>query len=220
MKKRVLLSCGLAFMAALGGFCVHAAAPGAGPAASWTDWRWGVRQDFDLPGSRLTQQPFEADTSPAQAARRLVGRRDMAFERLMVVDGGIVLSGMRGGAHWFGWLRSGPRGTRGMVSVLTPLPAVRLDAGDDMPEGARPLVRVAQREGQARLVTSAYVYSATAASPEAAIRRSLARAGWQPTEASWPGAEAWRRPGTLLQVRVQPQGMHSIIWTWRREEAQ
>jgi len=215
--RLIRLSRGLVLVLTLTSLCAHAGALTTGPGDAWPGWRWGPRQDVDLPGVRLTQHPFEADSPPAQSARRLAGLRDMVFDRLAIIEGGIVLSGVRDGAHWFGWLRPGARGTRGMVSVLTPIPTSGQGAGVPLPAGVRALTRVTQREGAARLTIASHAHPDEAAGLRPAIRRLLVHDGWRPAEAGWPGGEAWRRPGAFLQVRIQPQGSHSIIWTWYRE---
>ena len=273
--RHAALCCGLALAWALGAPMVRAAAPEILPEGSWTGWRWGTQQDFGLPGARLARRSFEADPPPAEAARRLAEHHGMAFDRLMVIDGGIVLSGLREGAHWLGWLHSatrasGGRGTRGMISVLAPapMPASGFDAGAHLPAGARPLVQVTQQDGTAGLTISGHevpgsgrgfprgsgqvipmpgggfpvrdhepaaedrrfpasghglwgpghASSSAAAALWTGIGRSLARAGWQPAEATWPGGVAWRRQRALLQMRLQVLEARSIVWIWHREE--
>ncbi|MER1968081.1 hypothetical protein [Castellaniella sp. GW247-6E4] len=211
---------GLMLAWVLGGPAVHAVPLGGVSQEAWTSWNWGVQQDFSLPGARLAQRPFEAGSPPAQAARRLVRQGGMPFDRLMAVNGGIVLSGLREGAHWFGWLRPGPRGTQGILSVLTPASASHagFDAGVHVPGGARLVARVVQHEGSARVTISGYEHPGEAAGLRAGIAQSLARAGWHSAEATWPGGEAWRRPAAFLQMRLQVHGAHSIIWLWHRKE--
>lgn len=184
-----------------------------------TGWRWETPRYVDLPGARLSQQSFQASWGPAQAARWLVARPETPFDRLTIVQGHIMLSGLRDGAHWLAWLRAGVHGaTQGLVSVLRPGAGIARPPGIVLPEGLTPLTWISQRDGRATLTLSSHQYPGSAAVLGASTRQSLSRAGWHAAETVWPGGEAWQRRGASLHFRVRSQDGRSILWTLYRDE--
>lgn len=182
-------------------------------------WRWETPRYFDLPGARLSQQSFHASQAPAQAARWLVARPETPFDRLSIVHGHMMLSGLRDGTHWLAWLRTSTHGaTQGLVSVLRPGAGIDRPSGIVLPEGLAPLTRISQRDGRATLTLSSHQHPGSAAVLGASTRQSLSRAGWHAAETLWPGGEAWQRRGASLHFRVRPQGGRSVLWTLHRDE--
>lgn len=215
--KTLLLSGGLVLLLGLGGHVSHAAPPIIMGSALVDGWQWAVSQSFDLPGARLSQQSFQTDDSPAQAARRIVARPDTVFDRLSIIRGHIVLSGLQDGAHWLAWLRASARGTRGMLSVLRPASADGIRLAVPLPEGVIPLTQVFQQEGKTSFSLSSHEYLGMPDHLQTAARHALRRAGWHPAESVWPDAEAWRYRGASLHLGVRRQDGRSILWTLVRD---
>ncbi len=75
--------------------------------------RWSVMVN----GQRLTIESFTSAMSPDIAARELA-RTNKAYERFIVADGRIFLTGVASGAHWLAQIHGHPDGAQGYVSAL------------------------------------------------------------------------------------------------------
>lgn len=124
-------------------------------AIQW-DEPWHVSSN----GQRLSIETFASGMQPDAVVQEIV-RHNMAYQRYLVADGRVLLSGVSSAAHWLAEVRGHPEGTHGYVSALyfdaaraggTSLAALThgglpVEAADD---GLRPM-QVFEFEASARL---------------------------------------------------------------------
>lgn len=89
-----------------------AAAPPCAAAIEW-DLPWEVKVN----GQRLSVEMFTS-RMPPDAVMRDITRRNAAYERYLVADGRILLTGVARGTHWLAEIHGHPQGTHGYVSAL------------------------------------------------------------------------------------------------------
>ncbi|HUH39776.1 MAG TPA: hypothetical protein VL024_02785 [Castellaniella sp.] len=216
MKARILM---LSCLCSLAMHVGDAAASDNTPPPKVPGWHWAWSHTATFNGARIEQYAFQLAAAPVQAARQLLDHADFAFDRLMIVRGDLVLSGLHRGQHWLAWLRADRRGTHGLLSVLTPqLAGVQgFDAAGYLPHRRPALIHSTQYEAGKRLSLSAYEQGPDVAMLQSHLGLGLDRAGWRTTTSTWPGGHAWRRAGEMLQWRVQRDGVRSVIWFWHEQ---
>ena len=79
------------------------------------DWEgsWDVR----VKGQRLSVENFTSRMPPIATAHELA-RLGTTYERIIIADGRILLSGLVSGAHWLAEIQWHPDGAQGYVSAL------------------------------------------------------------------------------------------------------
>lgn len=88
-------------------------APALGAAAIQWDAPWQVRSN----GQHLSVETFSSSLPPDVVAREL-SRRNGAYQRYLVGDGRILLSGIKPGEHWLAEIQGRSAGSQGYVSAL------------------------------------------------------------------------------------------------------
>lgn len=78
---------------------------------------WEAQWSTVLQGQRIAFETFSSPTPPDAAAQELA-RKNKAFERYIVADGRILLSGIEAGVHWLAEVKGHPDGSHGYVSAL------------------------------------------------------------------------------------------------------
>lgn len=97
--------------------------PGGPVAAIVWDDAWTVM----LNGRRLSVETFVSSKPPAAVAKHFA-HADERYERFLVADGRILLSGAAAGVHWVAEVSGHPDGAQGYVSALYFDPSRRNDA--------------------------------------------------------------------------------------------
>lgn len=78
---------------------------------------WDPAWEVTVNGQRLSVETFTTRWAP-DAAMRALAHKNAVYERYVVADGRILLSGMGKGAHWLAEVQGQPNGAHGYVSAL------------------------------------------------------------------------------------------------------
>lgn len=78
---------------------------------------WDDAWTVTLNGRRLSVETFVSSKPPAAVVKRLA-HDDGRYERFLVADGRILLSGVAAGVHWVAEVSGHPDGAQGYVSAL------------------------------------------------------------------------------------------------------
>lgn len=87
------------------------------PAPAAAAIAWDGAWDVTVNGQRLSVESFRSRYTVDAAAQALM-RENAAWERFMVADGRLFMSGVDSGVHWLAEVRSHPEGSEGYVSAL------------------------------------------------------------------------------------------------------
>ncbi|NYT23630.1 hypothetical protein H0A73_08445 [Alcaligenaceae bacterium] len=114
MRTHSCIACyfGAAVLGRLSGVLLLAAVPFCHANLAW-DSAWSVK----LNGQLLSVETFTSRLTPDAAAQALA-RLNGAYERYVVADGRILLSGLADGRHWLAEIHGRSDGAQGYVSAL------------------------------------------------------------------------------------------------------
>lgn len=87
------------------------------PAAAAAGIVWEQEWELRVNGQQLSVKTFASSLSPEAVARQLV-QADRGYERYLVAQGRILLSGMTSGQHHLADVQASPGGSHGYVSTL------------------------------------------------------------------------------------------------------
>lgn len=87
------------------------------PSLSEAGIRWDDPWRVSANGQELSVETFESPNTVDLVVQELV-RANNAYQRYLVADGRILLSGVDGGAHWLAEVRGHAQGAQGYVSAL------------------------------------------------------------------------------------------------------
>lgn len=184
-------------------------------------WSWRVPQETDLPGVRLRSQMFHSTLALDEAARQMAAFPGGPFDRLVIINGAVLLSGLEGDRHWLAELRGGPGGVSGNVSSLAlnraPDP---FDSASFAPPGAQRVFMAETRSGSfTALIGYRWVGSPKAAA--AFVAQALNDADWR---TSCQNAQAalseglicdWqRKDGSAVSVQLNKRSDATILTFW------
>ena len=210
--RRPVRSALLAGVLSLYGGCAIAIIP-EWPQAGWV---WAQEQTADLSGVRLFQRELSAPLEPAEVARTLAARLPQ-LDRLVILKGQILLSGLDPTHHWLAQVDSDVMGARAVISAMTVEPTRAqhedFDSAPYMPGDARRLFNHVQILDGQRIVQVLYESVRNRFALLAQMRRTLLQAGWH-DEGVMTGDEAqyWQRVGERLHLRVYERGRGSVLW--------
>lgn len=191
------------------------------PAWPQAGWVWTEERRADLSGIHLFEREVSAPLAPAQVARTLSVRWPQ-FNRLMVLDGQILLAGLDASHHWLARIERTPMGARAMVSAMA-TQAVDGERGEfnaalyataDMRlEFSHARIQDGQRVTQALYASGRSLSVLTRQ-----VAYVLSRAGWSMQGGeSGGGTGLWRRASEQLDVSVQGYASGSLWWLQHRE---
>lgn len=179
-------------------------------------WVWAEEQIANLSGIRVFQRELSAPSAPAEMARALSVRLPQ-LNRLMVLDGQILLSGLGEAHHWLARIERNAGGARAMISALALQMADQRSGSFDpapyVPADARLRFSHAQTQDGQRITQALYESDRVSSVLTSLVERALSREGWQRQE-SLPGegSRVWRRAQALLRVSVQERLPGSVLW--------
>lgn len=87
------------------------------PSVCRADIHWDPPWQVSVNGQRLSVESFSSPRSPDVVMRELA-RSNGAYQRYLVGDGRILLSGVGKGRHWLAEIQGRPQGAQGYVSAL------------------------------------------------------------------------------------------------------
>lgn len=179
-------------------------------------WVWTHEQAADLSGIRLFQRGLSAPLRPAEVAQTLAARLPQ-FDRLVVLEGQILLSGLDRTHHWLAQVERDVMGARAVISAMM-VDSVHaqheeFDPVPYVPGDARLLFNHAQTLGGQRIAQVLYESVRNRFVLLAQMRRLLLQAGWH-GEGIMTGDEVqyWKRVGERLHLRVYERGRGSVLW--------
>lgn len=199
---------------------------GGGVAAMIPDWPqsgwvWAEEQSSDLSGARLFQRELSVPLPPAALAR-VLSKRLPQFNRLMVLDQQILLSGLDGTHHWMARIARDAAGARAMISALA-LEAVELghekfDPALYVPAESRLQFSHAQTLDGQRVVQVIYESVRSPSVLVQQVERALLQAGWHRQQGlQVEEGLLWRRAGERVHVRAHEQAGGSVLWLQHQE---
>lgn len=202
----------LASLLSLYGGCVLAMIPD-WPQAGWV---WEQEQSADLSGIHVFQRELSAPIEPAEVARVLAVRLPQ-FDRLMVLDGQILLSGLDQTHHWLARVGRDAQGARAMISAMTvgasTVQRSEFDPALYVPGDMQPQFSHAQTLGGQRVVQVLYESSRNRLGLILQVRRALLQAGWRNEDiVPGEGAQHWQRIGERLYIRIYERTRGSVLW--------
>ncbi|MBV6271675.1 hypothetical protein KVP09_01905 [Alcaligenaceae bacterium CGII-47] len=184
-------------------------------------WAWAEEQSSDLSGLRLFQRELSAPLAPAEVARTLSARLPQ-LNRLVVLDGQILLSGVDETHHWLARVRRDAEGTRAVVSALAlevaDLQYGKFDAALYVPADSRlQLNHVQGSEGQ-RIAQTVYESDRSPSALIQQVGHALSQAGWHRQNAiQKDGGLLWRRANEQVHIYVFKRMGSSVLWLQHRE---
>lgn len=108
------------------------------------DVNWEHPWEVRMNGRLLAVQSFSSHLTPEAVARSLLGQKDKGYERYLLSEGQILLSGIRSGKHHMANIQAAAGGSQGYVSTLwfTEVGASRWSAADHRRTRALPNAQV------------------------------------------------------------------------------
>lgn len=179
-------------------------------------WIWAQEQTAELSGIRLFQRELSAPSEPAEVARTLATRLPQ-LDRLMILNGQILLSGLDRTHHWLAHIEGNTTGARAVVSAMTVESAhtkrTEFDLAPYVPGDARQLFNHVQIQDGQRIVQALYESARNRFGLLAQMRRALLKAGWHGDGLMVRGEVQYRRRvGERLDLRVYEREGGSVLW--------
>lgn len=181
-------------------------------------WVWSEESALHVSGVRMAQRRWRASVSQAQAARRL-SEHFKFLDRMLILDGRIVLSGLVAERHWLAEILQHPAGSHGVISVLDAraVPSLGFDFSSYLPRGTHSVFRNVEALDNKNITRAAFRSDL----PEAALlqhfRHVLSDAGWR-HEAGPGGTLRWWRGKAQLDVQVLPNPTGAQLWLHHVQE--
>lgn len=211
MRRRAILVLFAGLLSLQGGYAVAMI-----PEWPQRGWVWAQEQTSDLSGVRLFQREVFAPLVPAEVARTLVARLPQ-FDRLMVLDGQILLSGLDRTHHWLARVEREADGARAMISAMTAEVADaqhgEFDSALYVPGDAMLQFSHAQTVEGRRVTQVLYESTRSRSTVISQIGRALLQTGWR-SERAVPGdgAQQWWRIGERVLLRIYEREHGSVLW--------
>jgi len=180
---------------------------------------WDSGQSMQLSGVPVYVRPFSSMRRPADVAQALSAKTGV-FQRILVAQRKILLSGLDDGWHWLAHIESDERGTQGYVSML----GLAVDASDrgPMPAWLPPQADRLFSHHDAPAGTVAqqlYTVPLNATQLSTYLRKQLRAEGWtpEPQLAGLAGHSAWRRGQSRLTLALSPAASGTSLYIQHRE---
>lgn len=179
-------------------------------------WSWSPEQAADLSGVRLFQRELSAPSSPAEMAQALAARLPQ-LNRLTVIDGRVLLSGLDEAHHWLAAIEGDAAGARAMVSALavrtTSEKSADFEPARYVPADAR--LQFSHIEVHDGRPSSRALYESSRGVDVLTeqMGRVLSLSGWR-RRTGLPGEaeEVWRRGQEYLRLSVHGWAPGSMLW--------
>ncbi|MDN5841863.1 MAG: hypothetical protein L0H54_00225 [Alcaligenaceae bacterium] len=188
------------------------------PPLDQSGWAWSEESTLRVSGVRISERRWRASMPQAQAARRL-SEHFTFLDRMLILNGRIVLSGLAAERHWLAEIIHHPAGSHGVVSVLDAVRVVPpgFDFSLYLPHGTHSVFRNIETLDNKTITRAAYRSNL----PEAALRRHfrhvLSSAGWR-HEASSGGTLHWWRGKAQLDLQIRPDPTGAQLWLQHVQE--
>lgn len=195
-----------------------ASAAGVIPALDRADWTWFPESVLHVSGVAVTGRRWQTSVPLAQAARQL-SEHFAVLDRMLILDGRIVLSGLDGDRHWLAELSRGAAGSHGMVSVLDAGPAISptFDFSPYLPPGTQSIFSNVEILNSRLLARAAYRSRLGAPALHRHLDRVLSSSAWQ-QEAGQGGSRRWRRGRAQLDLQIRPDPGGTVLWMQHAQE--